>query len=206
MVAATNCGDRPEISVLMQVSVRFDTNLERDAIDSIASNLAPLFEPGGDVPPHRIGLYLSSADAGVATSVRFWSEARRTGLGMANPELFPWCLANAPAAALARRFGITGPNYTLLGEGDALLAVFNTASDDLLTERIDAAVVIALEMKTGRCSGLRLARAAAAAPTVQTGDLTGHSGCAPGTCPPLLSAVGRGTLETTDAAQTLSSD
>jgi len=163
MVATTNSGDRQEVSVLMQVTVRFDTNLERDTIDSIASNLALIFEPGGDVPPHRTGLYLSSADAGIATSVRFWSEARRTGLGMANPELFPWCLANAPAAALARRFGITGPNYTLLGEGDALLAAFNAASDDLMTERIDAAVVIALQMKSGCCSGLRLARTAAAA-------------------------------------------
>jgi len=40
-----------------------------------------------------------------------------------------------------------------------LAAVFDAASDDLMTERIDAAVVIALEMRTGRCSGRRLARA-----------------------------------------------
>lgn len=158
MSAPTTCVDRPEISVLTQVAVHFDTNLERDAIDGIAPDLAPLFESGGNVPTHRVGLYLSSADAGIATSVRFWSEARRTGLGMANPELFPWCLANAPAAALARRFGITGPNYSVLGEDDALAAVFDVASDDLLTERIDAAVVIALQMRTGRCSGRRLAR------------------------------------------------
>lgn len=162
MVATTDVGDRPEVCVLMRVSVQFDTCLERDTIDSIASSLAPVFEPGGDVPPHRIGLYLSSADAGIATSVRFWSEARRTGMGMANPELFPWCLANAPAAALARRFGITGPNYSLLGEGDAFLAAFNAASDDLTSKRIDAAVVIALEMKTGHCNCLRLARTAPA--------------------------------------------
>ena len=77
---------------------------------------------------------------------------------MANPELFPWCLANAPAAALARRFGITGPNYSLLGGDDAALAAFHAASDDLTTRRVDAAVVVKLEMKQGHCSGLRLAR------------------------------------------------
>lgn len=157
MAAVRICAEHTELSVRRQVSVRFNTNLERDAIDSIASDLAPLFEPCEDVPSHRIGLYLTSPDAGIATSVTFWSEARRTGLGLANPELFPWCLANAPAAALARRFGITGPNYSLLGEAAALQAALDLASDDLLTARVDAAIVIALEMQSGRCSGLRLA-------------------------------------------------
>ena len=167
----------PPIGVLAQVSVRFEAALDRDAIDAIAAGLTPLFEPGDDVPPDRVGLYVASADAGVATSRQFWSDARRTGLGLANPELFPWCLANAPATALARRFGITGPNHSLLGEGDALLAAFDAAIDSLVARRIDAAVVMALAM-TGRCSGLRLARTTSAAPSHVGGgprSVAGHT-------------------------------
>ena len=144
------------------VSLRFDTALERETIDAIAPGLELLFK-SDNVPSHRIGLYLASSDAGAATSLRFWAEAQRTGLGLANPELFPWCLANAPAAALARRFGITGPNVSLLGEADALLAAFDAAIEALVAERLDVAVVLALSM-AGRCSGLRLVRATAATP------------------------------------------
>ncbi|RZT95090.1 beta-ketoacyl synthase N-terminal-like domain-containing protein [Rivibacter subsaxonicus] len=147
----------------------FDAPLEREAIEAIAPALAPLFEREG-APAHRSGLYLATSDAGAATSLRFWSEARRTGLALANPELFPWCLANAPCGALARRFGVTGPNLSVLGQADALLAAFDAALDALASERIDIAIVVALVMAAdpqdgeppGYCVGARLERAPAA--------------------------------------------
>ena len=150
-------------------ALRFDAPLEREAIEAIAPGLAPLFEHDG-LPAHRSGLYLATSDAGAATSLRFWSEARRTGLALANPELFPWCLANAPCGALARRFGVTGPNLSVLGEADALLAAFDAALEALANERIDIAIVVALEMAIdaqdgaapGHCVGVRLGRAPAA--------------------------------------------
>jgi hypothetical protein len=40
-------------------------------------------------------------------------------VALVNPELFPWCLANTPGAAIARRFSITGSNAARLGD-DAL--------------------------------------------------------------------------------------
>jgi Beta-ketoacyl synthase, N-terminal domain len=164
---------RPEAELVIGLqahcALRFDAPLEREAIELIAPALAPLFERDG-VPAHRMGLYLASSDAGAASSLRFWSEARRTGLALANPELFPWCLANAPCGALARRFGVTGPNHSLLGEADALLAAFDAAHEALASERVDIAVVVALAMATdardgdppGCCVGIRLGRAPAA--------------------------------------------
>jgi hypothetical protein len=55
-----------------------------------------------------------SDNAGTETTVRFWRDALAVGLGVASPGAFPWCLANAPCAMIARRFGITGPNLTWL--------------------------------------------------------------------------------------------
>lgn len=164
----STAGAEPVIGLQAHCALYFVAPLEREAVEAIAPALAPLFERDG-APAHRMGLYLASSDAGAATSLRFWSEARRTGLALANPELFPWCLANAPCGALARRFGVTGPNHSLLGEADALLAAFDAALEALVSERIDIAVVVALVMAArppadaapGYCVGVRLGRAPA---------------------------------------------
>lgn len=134
----------------------FDARLEREAMDQIADGIAPLF----DAPGGRIGLIVASDNAGTATSVQFWADALRTGVAFAGPELFPWCLANAPCGALARRFGITGPNSTLLGEADALLAALDTGEELLAQDRVDAAVIVAVCFASagqhGRAMALRL--------------------------------------------------
>lgn len=46
------------------------------------------------------------------TALRFCAEALEVGPALASPAAFPRCLANAPCAAIARRFGMTGPNAT----------------------------------------------------------------------------------------------
>lgn len=131
----------------MQISAHcaasVDALLEREAVEAALAALAPLFEFEG--ARERTALFVVSSNAGSATSMRFWAEAVRTGVGLASPELFPWCLANAPCGAIARRFGITGPNYTCLGEAEALTGALQAAADELAASRVDVALVVAFE-------------------------------------------------------------
>lgn len=84
-------------------------------IEACLAPLAPLFEAVPAAAGERHGaLLLVSEDAGSATAVQFWRDALDTGPALASPAAFPWCLANAPCGALARRFGVTGPNITWL--------------------------------------------------------------------------------------------
>lgn len=121
--------------------------LEREAVEVIAPLIADLLAPS--IAPgaarDRVGLFVASSNAGVPTSLRFWSEAQNTGLALASPELFPWCLPNAPCGALSRHLGITGPNFTFLGGGTALADAVEAADDLLHAGRIDHALVVMLD-------------------------------------------------------------
>ena len=91
------------------------TASEQEALDAVLDCLAPLYERVPMVDGERDGaLLVVSDDAGTGTTVRFWRDALAVGLGVASPGAFPWCLANAPCATIAKRFGITGPNLTWL--------------------------------------------------------------------------------------------
>jgi hypothetical protein len=130
------------IRVIAHGSVALDeAALERDALEAGMKELATLFAGGGNA---RTALFAASTDAGSRTALRFWSEAQRTGVALANPELFPWCLANAPGAAIARRFGITGPNGTWLGD-DALAAAWSAASTHLAKGSVDEVFVVSVD-------------------------------------------------------------
>ena len=134
------------MQLLAHTSLPLSAALERDAVEAIAPGvaglLAPLSEAGA--PRDRIGLFVVSPNAGAPTSLRFWAEAQRTGLALASPELFPWCLANAPCGALSRRLGITGPNFTFLGGASALHDATEAAGDLLHAGRIDLALIVRL--------------------------------------------------------------
>lgn len=116
---------------------------ERAAVESSFDALAPLFAGAGG---SRTGLWVVSPDAGGQAAVKFWKDACHSGVALANPEMFPWCLANAACGALARRFKISGPNTTLLGEDDALAAAAEAAASALARQQIDIALVVALAM------------------------------------------------------------
>lgn len=120
--------------------------LERDAIEAVSEILAPLFE---DAAGERSALLVTSSDAGSSTAIHFWSEARRVGVAVASPELFPWCLANAPCGALARRFGIRGASLTWLGGADALESAWEWASDRLAGAEFDRVFVVDVTFKPG---------------------------------------------------------
>jgi len=88
---------------------------EQAALEAVLDKLAPLFEASPLVDGERVGaLFIVTEDAGSATAVQFWRDAREAGPALARPGAFPWCLANAPGATLARRFAVTGANVTWL--------------------------------------------------------------------------------------------
>jgi hypothetical protein len=131
------------MEIAAHCSASVDASLEREAVEAAFDALAPLFE--FDAARERSALFVVSSNAGSATSMRFWADAVRTGVALASPEHFPWCLANAPCGALARRFGITGPNFTCVGEAEALAGALQAAADELATARVDVALVVAFE-------------------------------------------------------------
>lgn len=112
---------------------------ERSAVESAFVPLAQLFQ-GAQGP--LSALWVVSRDIGGQTAVRFWADARRKGLAMANPESFHWCLANAACGALARRFQILGPNTTLLGDQQAVATALMAADSGLNQGRFASAFVI----------------------------------------------------------------
>ncbi|MGB1308607.1 MAG: hypothetical protein ACPG6B_06835 [Oceanihabitans sp.] len=59
-------------------------------------------------------VYFLTNNSGSFSSIAFWENAILHSPRFANPGIFPWTLANATAAYLAKEFHITGPNYTLL--------------------------------------------------------------------------------------------
>lgn len=88
-------------------------------------------------------LYVATLDAGAEESVAFWSDALEKGLVFANPGMFPWTLSNSPTGDIARRLGIRGPTYTLVGGGSALQVALRQAEDDVADHLVAAPLVVA---------------------------------------------------------------
>lgn len=63
------------------------------------------------------GLYMMTNDAGSQSSITLWQNALQHSPRFANPAIFPYTLANAVAAVIAKTFIIEGPNYTIV-DGD----------------------------------------------------------------------------------------
>src|SRR5262245_2518899 len=77
---------------------------EQAAFETALGALEPAFEMARE--GERLGaLLVVSEDVCSSTAVQSCLDALA-----ANPAALPWCLANVPAATLARRFRITGPS------------------------------------------------------------------------------------------------
>lgn len=63
---------------------------------------------------NQSAVYFVSSNAGVYSSIAFWKNALEHSPRFANPGIFPWTLANATSGYIAKRFSITGPNYTII--------------------------------------------------------------------------------------------
>lgn len=64
----------------------------------------------------KSAVYLLTNTAGSNSSVQLWANALEHSPRFANPNMFPWTLANATAGYLARMFSIEGPNYTIVSK------------------------------------------------------------------------------------------
>jgi 3-oxoacyl-(acyl-carrier-protein) synthase len=83
----------------------------------------------GVFAPERVGLVLGCALAGHAGMIRFANEVRQQTPRFVSPLHFPQTVGNYVAGALARGFGLRGPNLTLASGGtsglDALAGAFD---------------------------------------------------------------------------------
>ena len=76
------------------------------------------------------GVALATAFGPVSHTERLLRQIESEGPAAASPALFTECVANAPAAQLAIRFGLHGPNYAIgAREAGALMAVGRAATD-----------------------------------------------------------------------------
>jgi 3-oxoacyl-(acyl-carrier-protein) synthase len=90
-------------------------------------------------------LFVATLDAGARESVHFWRQSRVSGLAFANPRPFPWTLANSPTGEIARRLGVRGPTFTLVGRVEALTGALEQALEELASDRAQRALVAALD-------------------------------------------------------------
>jgi hypothetical protein len=91
------------------------------------------------------GIYLATLNSGIRPSIAYWKSALELGPGFVFPQAFPGTLANFPAAELARALKIRGPNHTLVGGVEALLAAFDHALYDLHSDYIGRALLIGID-------------------------------------------------------------
>ncbi|MFT3948718.1 MAG: hypothetical protein QM763_17270 [Agriterribacter sp.] len=97
--------------------VHIGAQQEKEAMPAIIATLETAF--GKPAKPGETGLYVISDHIGTNASLAFWKDVIKNGPAFANPELFPWTLANSVCGYIARHFGITGPNYTYTCPPDA---------------------------------------------------------------------------------------
>lgn len=137
-------------------NARLDLDTASGAPDAAADLLGTWVESLGWTAD---SLYVATLDAGADESVAFWREALEKGLVFANPRMFPWTLSNSPTGSLARRLGIRGPTYTLVGGGSAFQAALRQAEDDVAASLVEAPLVVAHSRVEGHLhvSAMRLA-------------------------------------------------
>jgi len=98
----------------------------------------------GEIDPTRVALIFAISNGGVIYTKRFYHDVVASGAGAASPLLFPETVFNAPASHLAALLGVTGPTYTLVGDGSVGLSAVNMA-EDLMNTAVDFCLVVGAE-------------------------------------------------------------
>ena len=93
----------------------------------------------------RVGLIFAISNGGVIYTKRFYREIVNTGAQAASPLLFPETVFNAPASHVAAILGLTGANYTLVGDGAIGLTAIKMAEDLMDNEGLDYCLVVGAE-------------------------------------------------------------
>lgn len=92
----------------------------------------------------NIGLILCVMTGCVSYSRRFYDEALRDP-ATASPLLFPETVFNAPSSHLAAVLGLSGINYTLVGDPGAFLQGLALGAEWLLAGRVEGCLVVGAE-------------------------------------------------------------
>lgn len=118
---------------------------EEAALDQLAGQIGQLLDAAYE--PDTAALYVASSNLGFHSATEFWAEARRVGLGVASPALFPWTLANAACGSIARRFRFRGPSFTFTGRRAAAMAALSQAHSDLAWGRASTGCVVGIDLE-----------------------------------------------------------
>jgi hypothetical protein len=94
--------------------------------------------------PTRLGIVYCSMSGCVNFSRRFYDETLENP-ATASPLVFPETVFNAPASHLGALLGTKAVNYTMVGDPGTLLQGLGLAADWLLSNRVDACLVIGAE-------------------------------------------------------------
>src|SRR5947209_20200344 len=110
-----------------------------------AAGLAALAEAKTPPSLDRVALVFAISNGGVIYTRRFYADIVKSGAQSASPLLFPETVFNAPASHLAAILGITGASYTVVGDGAVGILALKLAEDLMVSEDIDACLVVAAE-------------------------------------------------------------
>lgn len=99
----------------------------------------------GRIDVARMALIFAISNGGVIYTKRFYHDIAASGASAASPLLFPETVFNAPASHLAALLGLTGPSYTLVGDGAVGLSAINMAEDLMGQTAIDCCLVVGAE-------------------------------------------------------------
>ncbi|WP_452233073.1 hypothetical protein [Lacinutrix sp. MEBiC02595] len=96
---------------------------------------------------NQSAVYFISSNAGTFSSIAFWENALEHSPRFANPGIFPWTLANATSGYIARRFSITGPNYTIIDNTINEAQLISSFKMDALKYSLKNAICVHWELK-----------------------------------------------------------
>lgn len=96
----------------------------------------------------KTAVYFISSNAGTFSSITFWQNALEHSPRFANPGIFPWTLANATSGYIARRFSITGPNYTIIEKEYSVERFISNYLVDKEKFTLKNALILIWELKT----------------------------------------------------------
>jgi 3-oxoacyl-(acyl-carrier-protein) synthase len=125
--------------------LRRSSAISRFAAAAAATALSQARETLGEIDVSRMAVVFAISNGGVVYTKRFYSDIVTSGAGAASPLLFPETVFNAPASHVAALFGVTGPTYTLVGDGAVGLSALNMGVELMRNDAIEYCLVVGAE-------------------------------------------------------------
>ena len=119
--------------------------ISRFAAAAATASLGQARQSLGEIDVSRLAVVFAISNGGVIYTKRFYSDIVSAGAGAASPLLFPETVFNAPASHVAALLGVTGPTYTLVGDGAVGLSAFNMGVDLMRNDMLDYCLVVGAE-------------------------------------------------------------